>query len=61
MKEPLYMIVSVSTSLYGAEARGFRSAERRKANVLDMKCLRSLVGVLRFNRVLIEEVRRMLE
>ena len=34
-----------------------RSAERRKANVLEMKCLRSLVGVSRMDRVRIEEVR----
>ena len=35
-----------------------RSAERRKVNVLEMKCLRSLVGVSRMNRVRNEEVRR---
>ena len=35
-----------------------RSAERRKANVLEMKCLRSLVGVSRIDRVRNEEVRR---
>ena len=34
-----------------------RSAERRKVNVLEMKCWRSLVGVLRMNRVRNEEVR----
>ena len=28
-----------------------RSAERRKVNVLEMKCLRSLVGVSRIDRV----------
>ena len=28
-----------------AEAWGMRSAERRKVNVFEMKCLRSLVGV----------------
>ena len=28
-----------------------RTAERRKVNVLDMKCLRSLVGVLRMDSV----------
>ena len=27
------------TALYGAEAWGMRSAERRKVNVLEMKCL----------------------
>ena len=35
-----------------------RSAERRKVNVLEMKCWRSLVGVSRMDRVRNEEVRR---
>ena len=35
-----------------------RSAERRKVNVLEMKCLRSLVGVSRMDRVRNEDVRR---
>ena len=35
-----------------------RSADRRKMNVLDMKCLRSLVGASRMDRVSNEEVRR---
>ena len=35
-----------------------RSAERRKVNVLEMKCLRRLVGVSRMDRVRNEEVRR---
>ena len=35
-----------------------RRAERRKVNVLEMKCLRSLVGVSRMNKVRNEEVRR---
>ena len=34
------------------------SAERRKLNVLEMKCLRNLVGVSRIYRVRNEEVRR---
>ena len=34
-----------------------RSADRRKVNVLEMKCLRSLVGVSRMDRVRNEEVR----
>ena len=50
--------VIVLTALYGAEAWGMRSAERRKVNVLEMKCLRSLVGVSRMDRVRNEEVRR---
>ena len=35
-----------------------RSAERKKMNVLEMKCLRSLVGVSRMDRVRNEEVCR---
>ena len=57
-KKCLYEGVIVSTALYRGEAWGMRSAERRKVNVLKMKCLRSLVGVSRNNRVRNEEVRR---
>ena len=35
-----------------------RTAERRKVNVLEIKCLGSLVGVSRMDRVKNEEVRR---
>ena len=49
--------VIVPTALNGAEALGMRSAERRKVNVLEMKCLRSLVGVSRMDRVVNEQVR----
>ena len=42
--------------MYGAEKWGMRSVERRKVNVI--KCLRSLVGVSRMDRVRNEEVRR---
>ena len=34
------------------------NAARRKVNVLKIKCLRSLVGVSRIDRVRNEEVRR---
>ena len=54
----LYEGVIVPTALYGAEAWGMRSAERRKVTVLAMKCLRSSVGVSRMDRVRNEEVRR---
>ena len=57
-KKCLYEGVILPTALYGAEAWGMRSAERRDENVLEMKCLRSLVGVLRMDRVRNEEVRR---
>ena len=54
----LYEGVIVPTALYRAEAWGMRSAETRKVNVLEMNCLRSLVGVSRMDRVRNEEVRR---
>ena len=57
-KNCLYERVFVPTALYGAEARGMRSAERRKVNVLGMKCLRCLVVVSRMDRVRNEEVRK---
>ena len=57
-KKCLYEGVIVPTALHGAEARGMRSAKRRKVNVLEMKCLRGLVGVSRMDRVRNEEVRR---
>ena len=44
-KKCLYELVIVPTALYGAEAWGMRSDERRKVHVLGMKCLRSLVRV----------------
>ena len=53
----LYEGVIVPTALYEAEAWGMRSAERRKVNILEMKCLRSLVGVSRMDGVRNEEVR----
>ena len=56
-KKCLYEGVILPTTLYGAEAWGMRRAERRKVNVLEMKCLRSLVGVSRMDRVRNEEVR----
>ena len=52
----LYEGVIVPTALNGAEAWCMRSAERR--NVLQMNCLRNLVGVSRMDRVRNEEVRR---
>ena len=45
-KKCLYDGVIVPTALYGADACGTRSADRRKVNVLEMKCLRILVGEL---------------
>ena len=56
-KKCLYEGVIVPPALYGTEVWGMRSVERRKVNVLEMKCLRSLVGVSRMDRVRNEDVR----
>ena len=50
--------IIVLTALYRVEEWGMRSAERRKVNVLEMKCLRSLAGESRIDRVGNEEVCR---
>ena len=57
-KKCLYERVIVPTALYGSEAWSMRSAERRKVNVLEMKCLRSSVGMSRMDLVRNEEMRR---
>ena len=57
-KKCLYKIAIVPTAFSGAEAWDLRSAERRKVIVLEMKCLRSFVGVSRMDKVWNEEVRK---
>ena len=57
-KKCLYEEIIVPTELYGVEAWGMRSAERRKVNVLEIKFARSLMGVSRMERVRNEEMRR---
>ena len=47
-KKCLYEGVIVPTAFCGAEA-WCRNAESRTVNVLEMKCLRSLVGLSRIN------------
>ena len=56
--ECIYEGVIVPTALYETEAWGIRSAERRKVNILEMKCLKSFIGVSRVDRVRNEDVRR---
>ena len=60
-KKCLYEGVIVLTVLYRAEAWGMRSAERRKVNGLEMKCLSSLGGVSRMDRVRNQDVCRRAE
>ena len=49
-KKCQYEGVIVPTTLNGAETFRTRSAERSKVKVLEIKCLRSLVGVSRMDR-----------
>ena len=49
VKKCLYEGEIVPMALYRAEAWGMRNAARMKVNVLEMKCLRSLVGVSRMD------------
>ena len=44
-KRCLYEGVIVPPALYGSEAYGMGISERRKVTVLEMNCLKSLVGV----------------
>ncbi len=54
----LYKGVVVPAVLYGAETWNMESAEKRILNVMEMKCLRSMCGVTRMDRVRNNEVRR---
>ena len=58
VKRRLYEGVVVSTALYGAEAWSVKQEDRRRLDVMEMRCLRSIVGVSRMDRVRNEEVRR---
>ena len=49
-------VIIVPTALYGTVAWGVRNDERRKVNVLEIKCLRSSVEVSRIETVRKEKV-----
>ncbi len=57
-KRRLYEGVVVPTALYGAETWNVRESERNSLDVFEMRCLRSMVGVTRMDRVRNEEVGR---
>ena len=61
VKKCLHEGVIVPLALYGAEASGMRIAVSRNVNVLEMKCLKSLVRVSRMDRVRNHEVLEELE
>merc|ERR1711915_562951 len=51
VKRVLYEKVIVPTVMYGSESWGMKETERQKLNVFEMKCLRSMAGVSRLDRV----------
>ena len=57
VKKVLYEKVAVPTVIYGSESWGMKVTERQKLNVFEMKCLRSMTGVSRLDRVRNEVVR----
>ena len=57
VKRVLYEKVIVPTVMYGSESWGMKETERQKLNVFEMKCLRSMAGVSRLDRVRNEVVR----
>ena len=58
VKKVLYEKVIVPTVTYGSECWGMKVSERQKLNVFEMRCLRSMAGVSRIDRVRNEVVRQ---
>ena len=56
VKKVLYEKVVVPTVIYGSESWGMKVTERQKLNVFEMKCLRSMTGVSRLDKVRNEAV-----
>jgi len=57
VKRELYERIVVPTVMYGSESWGMKVEERDKLDVAEMKCLRSMCGVTRMDRVRNEVVR----
>ena len=58
MKRMMYERIVVPTVLYGAETWGLNVREKRRLDVMEMKCLRSMCGVTIRDRIRNEEIRR---
>ena len=57
VRRVLYEKIIVPTVTYGSELWSMKEEERQKLNVFEMKCLRSMCGVTRLDRLRNEEVR----
>ena len=51
IKKILYEKVVMPTEMYGSESWGMKVTERQKLNVFEIKCLSSVTGVCRLDRV----------
>ena len=58
-KMGMYESIVVPTVMYGCEAWALNAKERKKLEVLEMKCLRTIAGVRWFDRIRNERVREM--
>lgn len=61
VKRRVYEGVVVPTALYGAKTWNVRQDERKRLDVFEVRCLRSMVGVMRMDRVRNEDVRQRTE
>ena len=57
VKKVLYEKVVMLTLMYGSELWGMKVTEGHKLNACEMKCLRSMTGISRFDRVRNDVVR----
>ncbi len=57
-KRGLYEGIVVPMALYGDETWNMGAAERKRLNVMEMRCLRSMCRVTRMDQMRNEEVRR---
>ena len=58
VKSMIYERTVVPTVLYWTETWGLNAREKRRLNVMEMKCLRSICGVTVRDRIRNEEIMR---
>ena len=58
VKRMMYERIVVPTVLYGAETWSLNVREKKRLNVMEMKCLRNICGVTIRDRIRNEEIRR---
>ena len=58
MYQQQYKSVVVPTALYAADTWGMKADDKKRLDVMEMRCLRSMCGVTRWDRLRNEEIRR---